>query len=174
MGASVCLRGAVKTFRSGIATIRAVEGVDLDVPFGQMVCIYGASGSGKTTLLNLIAGLDVPDVGEVTIGDLILTGLSDRQRARVRLERVGVVFQANNLIDEFTGGENVFIPLLAAGLPITVAKSSAADALECVGIGDPFDRRPGQMSGGQRQRVGIARALAGSRNVLVADEPTGA
>ncbi len=174
MGASVCVRGAVRSFRSGIETIRAVDGVDLDVPFGQMVCIYGASGSGKSTLLNLIAGLDVPDEGEITIGDLALTGMSDRQRAKVRLEHVGVVFQENNLIDEFTGGENVFIPLLAAGLPIDLGRSAAADALARVGIGDLFDRRPGQMSGGQRQRVGIARALAGSRNVLIADEPTGA
>ena len=116
----------------------------------------------------------MPDEGNVTIGDLALSGISDRQRARVRLEHVGVVFQENNLIDEFTGGENVFIPLLAAGLPFTVARRAAADALSWVGIGDLFDRRPGQMSGGQRQRVGIARALAGSRNVLIADEPTGA
>lgn len=174
MGASVCVRGVVRSFRSGVETIRAVDGIDLDVPFGHMVCIYGASGSGKSTLLNLIAGLDVPDEGGVTIGNLALTGMSDRQRARVRLEHVGVVFQENNLIDEFSGGENVFIPLLAAGLPISVARSAAADALACVGIGDLFDRRPAQMSGGQRQRVGIARALAGSRNVLVADEPTGA
>ena len=84
MGASVCVRGAGRSFRSGIETIRAVDGVDLDVPFGQMVCIYGASGSGKSTLLNLIAGLDVPDEGEITIGHLALTGMSDRQRARVR------------------------------------------------------------------------------------------
>jgi putative ABC transport system ATP-binding protein len=174
VGASVCVRGAMRSFHSGIETIRAVDGVDLDVPFGQMICIYGASGSGKSRLLNLIAGLDVPDEGEIAIGDLTLTGMSDRQRARVRLERVGVVFQENNLIDEFTGGENVFIPLLAAGLPMPMARSAAEDALGSVGIGDLFDRRPGQMSGGQRQRVGIARALAGSRIVLVADEPTGA
>jgi putative ABC transport system ATP-binding protein len=164
----------MRSFHSGIETIRAVDGVDLDVPFGQMICIYGASGSGKSTLLNLIAGLDVPDEGEIAIGDLTLTGMSDRQRARVRLEHVGVVFQENNLIDEFTGGENVFIPLLAAGLPMPMARSAAEDALGSVGIRDLFDRRPGQMSGGQRQRVGIARALAGSRIVLVADEPTGA
>lgn len=170
----ITVRGAVKSFRSGIETIRAVDHVDFEVQAGHMVCIYGASGSGKSTLLNLIAGLDVPEQGEIAIGDLTLTGMSDRQRAAIRLEHVGVIFQENNLVDEFTAGENVFIPLLAAGRSQTEATAEAVEALDSVGIAGLFDRRPQQMSGGQRQRVGIARALAGSRRILVADEPTGA
>lgn len=166
--------GATRQFRSGIETIVAVDQVDFEASAGQMVCLYGASGSGKSTLLNLIAGLDLPDAGIVRVAGREVSSLSERERAKSRLRHVGVVFQDNNLVGEFTAGENVVIPLLAAGYSPTSARREANEALERVGIAELFDRFPANMSGGQRQRVGIARALSGERRVLLADEPTGA
>ncbi|QXT64224.1 ABC transporter ATP-binding protein [Tessaracoccus palaemonis] len=173
-GAAIEVGGARRTFQSGIETIRAVDGVDLRVEVGTMTCLYGASGSGKTTLLNLIAGLDIADQGTVRVAGRDLSGTSEAERARIRLHHIGVVFQENNLVHEFTALENVVVPLLARGASLSEARDEAADQLARVGIAELADRLPREMSGGQRQRVGIARALAGGREVLVADEPTGA
>lgn len=173
-GAAIEVEGARRTFQSGIETIRAVDGVDLRVAVGTMTCLYGASGSGKTTLLNLIAGLDIADQGTVRVVGRDLSGTSEAERARIRLHHIGVVFQENNLVQEFTALENVVVPLLARGAALSEARDEAAAQLARVGIADLADRLPREMSGGQRQRVGIARALAGGREVLVADEPTGA
>lgn len=168
------VRDAVRRFRVGAETITAVDEVDLDVADGSFTCVYGASGSGKSTLLNLIAGLDTADSGEITVAGFAVTGASERSRAEIRLKAVGVVFQDHNLIAEFTAGENVYLSLLARRMSKADAIKEARAALDRVGIGNLFDRRPLEMSGGQRQRVGIARALVGGRRVLLADEPTGA
>ena len=168
------VEGAERTFQAGVETFLAVDGVDFRVMPGELACIYGASGSGKTTLLNLVAGLDVADRGAVKVGGLDLTTASQRERAKIRLYRIGVIFQENNLVHEFTAMDNIVVPLLARGTTYAEARSEAADELARVGIGGLAERFPGEMSGGQRQRVGIARALAGGRSVLVADEPTGA
>lgn len=170
----IAIRDVVRRFPVASETIVAVDGVNVDVTEGDFVCLYGASGSGKSTLLSLIAGLDVPDGGEIKVDGKSLAGLSENHRADLRLTSVGIVFQENNLIAEFTAGENVFLPLLARGYPRATAAQEAHDMLELVGIGDLFSRLPNTMSGGQRQRVGIARALAGGRRILLADEPTGA
>lgn len=168
------VEGVFRFFRSGIETIRAVDGVDLRVPAGEMACIYGASGSGKTTLLNLVAGLDVPEQGVVRVAGRDLTTTTQRDRAKIRLHNIGVIFQENNLVQEFTALENVLVPLLARGRPYPEASNEAAKELARVGIEGLAGRFPWEMSGGERQRVGIARALAGGRRVLIADEPTGA
>lgn len=164
----------VRAFQTGIETVTAVDRVSMTVRPGEFVCVYGASGSGKSTLLNLLAGLDVPDTGEVTIAGASINKLSESKRARLRLESVGVVFQEHNLLDELSAAENVMLPLLARRMARSDARGEAEAMLRLLGIESLASRRPREMSGGQRQRVGIARAFAGGRRVLLADEPTGA
>ena len=137
------------------------------------MCVFGASGSGKTTLLNLLAGLDLPDSGEVQVGGVNVGGLDESGRARLRLRTLGVVFQDYNLLEEFTAAENVALPLEAAGADAGPARDEAFGQLARVGLAGLEARYPHQLSGGQRQRVGIARALTGQRAILLADEPTG-
>lgn len=141
---------------------------------GEFVCVFGASGSGKSTLLNLLAGLDLPDSGEIQVGGYDVGRLDESGRARLRLRTVGVVFQDHNLLEEFTAVENVALPLEAAGMSPAAAETAARQQLARVGLDGLESRFPHQLSGGQRQRVGIARALTGDRAVLLADEPTGA
>ncbi len=147
---------------------------DLTIPTGTFTCLFGASGSGKSTLLNLMAGLDSATAGTITVCGTDVGALDEEGRARLRLERVGVVFQDHNLIEEFTAAENVMLTMEVRGEPTKVARTAAIDLLERVGLTGLSNRFPGQLSGGQRQRVGIARALAGERRLLLADEPTGA
>lgn len=168
------LRAASKAFTTGVDAVTALDSVDFDLDPGEVACIYGASGSGKTTMLNVLAGMETLDSGTVTVDGEDLTQRNEAQRADLRLHRVGVVFQSNNLLPEFTALENVVLPLLVKGHRRRVATLEASTALAAVGIEQLADRLPAQMSGGQRQRVGIARALAGEQRLLVADEPTGA
>lgn len=133
----------------------------------------GPSGSGKSTILNICAGLVQADSGLVEVMDQDLTSLSAGRRAQMRLTHLGVVFQDHNLIDEFTALENVMLPLLAQGYTKDEARREAQGALARLSVEELSRRRPTEMSGGQGQRVGIARALAGTKSVLVADEPTG-
>lgn len=170
----VVAAGLSKTFALQSETVQAVVQVDVTVERGEMVCILGDSGSGKTTLLNLFAGLERPTDGSLHVCGADLAGMDADDRAALRLRRVGVVFQDHNLLDEFTALENVLLPLEVAGWDREQARSSALDRLDRVGIRELADRYPRQLSGGQRQRVGIARALVGERELLVADEPTGA
>lgn len=163
-----------RAFGQGINRVVAVDHACLEFVGGDFVCLEGSSGSGKSTLLNIIAGLDKPDSGDVLINGESLSGMSEDIRARLRLQSVGVVFQDDNLIRELTALENVVLPLLALGNSLEQARSLARDGLERVGVAAVASRRPDFMSGGQRQRVGIARGLVGGRNILVADEPTGA
>lgn len=163
-----------KAYRSEVETVWAAYDVDFEACPGEFVCIYGASGSGKSTLLNLIAGLDLADSGEIQVSGVEVTTADERQRAQLRLETVGVVFQDHNLIEEFTVVENVALPLEARGKPAEAARVEAGDQLRRVGLEGLDNRLPRQLSGGQRQRVGVARALTGQRAVLLADEPTGA
>ena len=163
-----------KTFNVGEEVVVAVDAVTFEVSAGEFACVYGASGSGKTTLLNILAGIEVADSGEVLVAGHSMSGLSERDRADVRLRMIGVMFQTNNLLPEFTALENVSLPLMVRGLRRSDAAEVAQAALASVGLADLIDRLPAKMSGGQRQRVGIARALAGEQDLLVADEPTGA
>lgn len=165
---------ASKSYTLGEEVIVAVNGAELQVAAGEFACIYGASGSGKTTLLNLVAGIDTPESGEILFDGQPLSSLSEARRADTRLRGIGVVFQSNNLLPEFTALENVALPLLMRGVTSKEAEATAQRALASVGLADLGPRLPGKMSGGQRQRVGIARAFAGDQALLIADEPTGA
>lgn len=173
-GSIISCHDVHKVFIQPAEHVCALNGASFDVPVGSFVALRGASGSGKTTLLNIIAGLDTADTGQVVVLDRDLSELTERERTAFRLDNLGVVFQDNNLIDEFSAAENVMLPLQGLGLAAREARVSAMETLELMGIDELADRHPQEMSGGQRQRVGIARALVGDRRVLLADEPTGA
>jgi putative ABC transport system ATP-binding protein len=151
----------------------AARDVDLVAHSGELVCVFGASGSGKSTLLSLLAGLDLPDSGEIRVGGQDVAGMDESGRAQLRLGTVGVVFQDDNLLDEFTAAENVALPLEASGVDPGAARDEAVAHLVRVGLSGLEARYPQQLSGGQRQRVGVARGLVGQRAILLADEPTG-
>lgn len=137
--------------------------------------VFGPSGSGKTTLLRLLAGIDEPTAGTVTVNGTCLTELASDEATTFRRKHIGYVFQDTNLIPELTAWENVSLPLTVdRGITLDAARKHAEEALSIVGLGDLADRYPEELSGGQQQRVGIARAICGNREVILADEPTGA
>lgn len=147
-------------------------GVDLEINRGEMVCITGRSGAGKSTLLHLCAGLDRPDRGEVTLGGQAIHRLNDRRRARIRSRIVGFVYQAFNLLDHLTVGENVMLPEAFLARYGGGSQRRAAEILGRVGLADRFECRPGVLSGGERQRVALARALFVDPPLLICDEVT--
>lgn len=151
----------------------ALDGVSLDVYPGEIVGLQGPSGSGKSTLLHLIAALDEPSSGTVTLAGRETGGLRARERARLRLETVGMVFQRFHLLPALSARANVALPLVEAGMGKRERRSRAETLLERVGLGDRVTHTPGQLSGGEQQRVAIARALATDPPLVVADEPTG-
>ncbi|MFF2148061.1 ABC transporter ATP-binding protein [Kitasatospora sp. NPDC058190] len=165
------LRAVRKEYDSGQA---ALAGLDLEVAAGESLAVLGRSGSGKSTLLNLIAGLDRPSEGTVTVAGLRLDGLSEAALARHRRERIGMVFQFFHLLDDLTVTDNVLLPAQLAGLPRALARRRAAESLERLGIARHSSAFPGRLSGGERQRVAVARALMNRPALLLADEPTGA
>src|SRR4051794_39705577 len=167
-------RGVRKTFEAELAPVRALRGVDLDVARSEFVAIMGPSGCGKSTLLNLVAGLDTPDEGEITIADERITGRSEDDLARMRRRHIGIVFQFFNLLEGMTVLENVVLPAMIAGTKRKAAETRARDLLDLLGLGDKGAELPAVLSGGQRQRLAIARALANKPTLLLADEPTGA
>lgn len=173
-GPRILVEGAVRRFRLQAETIMALDGADLVARSGTMVCIHGPSGSGKTTLLNCIAGLDRLDEGRITVDGVDVAQLDTKASARMRLTTMGVVFQGDGLIEEFTAVENVTLPLEASGQKFVDVQEQAVAMLKRVGVERLAERLPRDMSGGQRQRVGIARALIGGRSILVLDEPTAA
>lgn len=157
----------------GSATIRAVDGVSLQIDSGEFVALLGASGSGKSSLLNLLAGLDSPTSGNVVVGDQDLAKLSRDELARYRRHVVGMVFQSFNLVPSMTLFENVELPLRFAEVDRSKRGGMAAQALEKVGLTGRVKHRPIELSGGEQQRVAIARALINQPTILLADEPTG-
>jgi len=173
MPAIVEVRDLYKSFTRGAEAIEVLQRLDLDVSAGEFLALMGPSGSGKTTLLNLIAGLDQPTEGSVTVGGLVISIMTESELARWRTRHVGFVFQFYNLLPVLTAYENVELPLLL--LPLTKAQRRAQveNALAIVGLSDRMAHRPGQLSGGQQQRVGIARAIVTDPTIIVADEPTG-
>jgi len=172
-GGIVTLKNISKTFYRGKEPIKVLEGLDLDVPSGSFEALMGPSGSGKSTLLNLIAGLDRPTGGEITVAGQNLTRMSDGQLAKWRSENIGFVFQSFNLIPVLTAAQNVELPLLLTDLGGADRKKRVATALRVVGLEDRMDHYPRQLSGGQEQRVAIARAIVNDPKIIVADEPTG-
>lgn len=160
-----------KEYPSGAGTLAVLQHVSFSVPQGTFVAIVGPSGSGKTTLLGLLAGLDVPTSGTVSLDGVDLTRLTEDERARLRGEKVGFIFQTFQLIPTLTALENVQVPLELRGEDGAPARARAL--LERVGLADRMDHFPSQLSGGEQQRVAIARAFSNSPRVLFADEPTG-
>jgi putative ABC transport system ATP-binding protein len=174
MGDVCSVVGVRKTFEAELAPVRALRGVDLDIVAGEFVAIMGPSGCGKSTLLNLVAGLDVPDEGTITIAAEDITGRSEDDLARMRRKHIGIVFQFFNLLESMTVLENVVLPAVIAGMKRKPAETRARDMLDLLGLGEKAKEMPGVLSGGQRQRLAIARALANEPTLLLADEPTGA
>ncbi|MGB5557593.1 MAG: ABC transporter ATP-binding protein [Paracoccaceae bacterium] len=162
-------QGLTKTYGSGSAQVRALRGVDVEIPSGQLVVLLGPSGSGKSTLLNILGGLDRATEGTAHFEDQELTEMSDRQLTQYRRHNVGFVFQFYNLMPSLTAEENVELVTEIADDPM-----EAAEALKLVGLGERTTHFPAQLSGGEQQRVAIARAVAKRPRVLFCDEPTGA
>ena len=165
--------GLRKTFEAEQAPIRALRGADLTVQEGEFVAIMGPSGCGKSTLLNLIAGLDVPDGGSISVAGTALSGMREDDLARMRRAHIGIVFQFFNLLEGMTVLENVALPAVIAGRSRRAAESRGRDLLDLLGVADKASSMPPSLSGGQRQRLAIARALANDPTLLLADEPTG-
>lgn len=168
----VKVRGASRTYNEKTIPVHALRRVDLDVHRGDFVSLAGPSGSGKSTLLNLIGGLDRADEGEVIVDDVSLSNMSENQLSDLRLEKIGFVFQAYNLLPVLTAEENVAFIMQLQGVPKSERRARARQTLASVGLEDLADRRPGDMSGGQQQRVAIARAIATKPVLLLADEPS--
>ena len=163
-----------KSYLMGKEAVPALRGVSLDICDGDMACLMGPSGSGKTTLLNIVGGLDEPGRGHVAIDGNDVVKMSEEKLARMRLERIGFVFQTFNLLNNFTALENVEAPMvLLKKLGRKERRQRALDLLEEVGLSDRIDHYPSELSGGQQQRVAIARALANDPSIIIGDEMTG-
>jgi putative ABC transport system ATP-binding protein len=171
-GDVIRLDGVTKTYQSDGPP--ALADVSIDVAAGEVVAIMGPSGSGKSTLLNLIAGLDKPTGGTVTVAGRRIDTLGEGALARFRARHIGIIFQFFNLLDDLTVEDNVLLPAQLAGASRRQARARAGELLARMGIEEHRNAYPARMSGGQRQRVAIARALVNSPAVLLADEPTGA
>jgi putative ABC transport system ATP-binding protein len=168
----IAVRNLVKTIRNGAREVEIVRGISFDVPSRQFVAIMGPSGSGKSTLLGLMAGLDAPSSGSISIDGIEITSLPENELAQLRGKKLGFVFQSYHLIPTLTAFENVLLPMEFSG-GSNGASDRAAQLLENVGLKDRRDHYPVQLSGGEQQRVAIARAFMMRPAVLLADEPTG-
>jgi putative ABC transport system ATP-binding protein len=167
------LRNLLRYYQMGDETVKALDGVDLNIGRGEYVSIVGPSGSGKTTLFNLIGGLDKPTDGNVFIDGVDISQLDAYELAWLRCRKIGYIFQSFNLIQVLTAVENVALPTVFAGTPTNEGTRKAEKLLEMVGLKDRIHHRPGELSAGQQQRVAIARALANDPAIILADEPTG-
>jgi len=162
-----------KAIQKSYGQLQILKNVDLEVKKGEIVTILGASGAGKSTLLNILGTLDKADSGIVTIGDTVVSNLSNRDLSAFRNLKIGFVFQFHHLLAEFNAIENVCIPALIAGTSRSAAEQKAQKLLERLGLGDRFSHKPNQLSGGEQQRVAVARALVNSPSLIFADEPSG-
>jgi putative ABC transport system ATP-binding protein len=171
--AIVQVRDLHKSFTRGTEAIHVLRDLTLDVGEGEFLALMGPSGSGKTTLLNLIAGLDQPTDGTITVGDNVISEMSESELARWRTRHVGFIFQFYHLLPVLTAYENVELPLLLLPMTKEQRRKQVENALGLVRLSDRMSHRPGQLSGGQQQRVGIARAIVTDPELIVADEPTG-
>ena len=165
--------GVTKTYAQGDQRLTVLKAVDFDVAAGERVGIVGRSGAGKSTLLHILAGLSDADTGTVAVMGQSLTNATAAGRARIRNARMGFVYQFHHLLPEFSALENVAMPLLVGGARFSSAADRARTLLADVGLAGRLDHRPHELSGGERQRVAVARALAASPAIVLADEPTG-
>jgi putative ABC transport system ATP-binding protein len=168
---AVTATALTRTYGDGDSAVHALRGVSLDLPFGQFTAVMGPSGSGKSTLMHLLAGLDTPSSGTVSVAGQDITAMKDRELTRLRRKHIGFVFQSFNLLPTLSAEENVVLPLAIAGKRPPADEISAL--ISRIGLTDRRDHRPAALSGGQQQRVAIARALITRPTVLFADEPTG-
>ena len=162
-----------KSYSDGHATIQVLNNVNLAVDKAEWIAIVGQSGSGKSTLLHLLGGLDQPTHGKVLLNGIDLNSISEQEKCHLRNHYLGFVYQFHYLLPEFSALENVSMPLLIRGLPVSAIKEQAMFLLDQVGLKDRIHHRPAQLSGGERQRVAIARALITKPLCILADEPTG-
>ena len=163
-----------KVYGEGPSEVNALREVSLAVDAGELVAVMGPSGSGKSTLLTIAGTLEQPTIGEVWVAGSAVSGMSRNDRARLRRQSIGYVFQDFNLLAGLTAAENVSLPLELDGMPAKAARAEGVRALEDLGLGERAARYPDELSGGERQRVAIARAAVGDRRLLLADEPSGA
>ncbi|MEY8495616.1 ABC transporter ATP-binding protein [Lachnospiraceae bacterium 29-91] len=164
-------RGLKKYYYSGENVTKALDGIDLDVCYGEFAAIVGTSGSGKSTLLHMLGGLDSPTEGTVRVGEKELNGMNDEELAVFRRRSIGFVFQQYNLVQTLNVRENITLPVLLDGG--TIDEDYCREIVTLLKIDEKLEQFPGQLSGGQQQRVAIARALAGKPSIVLADEPTG-
>lgn len=169
---AVSLADVTKTYHLG-EPVYALSTISLDIEHGSYTAVMGPSGSGKSTLMNLVGCLDTPTEGRVSVGGEYISELTDDEKARLRGETVGFVFQTFNLMPRLTAGENVSLPMVFRGRPRDERDERARKLLSQVGLGNRVTHQPNELSGGQRQRVAIARALANDPSLILADEPTG-
>ncbi|MGW8267614.1 MAG: ABC transporter ATP-binding protein [Longimicrobiales bacterium] len=171
-GALIRMRQITRTYREGSLDVLALRGVDLDIAQGEFTALAGPSGSGKTTLLNIVGVLDKPTSGRIEVAGTDITRLDRGEAADFRLEKVGFIFQAYNLVPVLTAMENAEFTLLLRGISAHERKAKVVPLLERVGLADMMDRKPHELSGGQQQRVAVVRALATTPDLILADEPT--
>ena len=169
----IALRDICRQFQVGDETVHALDHVSLDIHAGDYISVMGPSGSGKSTLLNMLGLLDQTNAGSYRFAGRELTTLPEEQRAQVRRDNIGFIFQSFHLIPRLTAAENVELPLVLTGMPASERKVKVQQALAGLGLADRADHRPAQLSGGQQQRVAIARATIMHAPLLLADEPTG-
>lgn len=169
----ISVRDLYKIYRVGDNRVHALDGVSFDIYKGEFVAIVGASGSGKSTLLNMLAGLEPPTKGEISIAGKRIDRLSESQLVAFRRTNVGFIFQSYNLLGTMNAEENVAMPLMFRGVRRSERLAKARKLMKLVGVLDQAEHMPNQMSGGQQQRVGIARALVSDPRIIFADEPTG-
>jgi lipoprotein-releasing system ATP-binding protein len=167
------MKGIRKVYNTGRVEVAALKGVDVQLKAGEFVSIVGPSGVGKSTLLHILGGLDKPSGGEIRVNGRPIEGLNDAQASSYRNKVVGFVFQFHYLMEEFSALENVMLPLMVRREARNKSHDWALELLEEVGLAERADHHPNQLSGGERQRVAVARAMAGSPQILIADEPTG-
>ena len=169
---AISCKNLSKTFLQGEQKVIGLDNVSIDIQSGEVVCLSGPSGSGKTTLLNAMGGLDTPDCGEIMVGNLRVDPMVKAQRADMRLNKIGFVFQAYNLIPVLTAQENIEFVMQSSGVPADLRHKRSSAILEEVGLQGLENRRPAQLSGGQQQRVAVARAIVSEPTLVLADEPT--
>jgi len=166
-------KNLAKEYSMGGQTLRALDGVQLDIRRGEYISLMGPSGSGKSTLFNMIGGLDKPSEGSVFIDEVDMAQLDANELAYLRCRRIGYIFQSFNLIPVMTALENVTLPMIFAGIPSDEAAEKGMGLLRTVGLGERLHHKPTELSGGQQQRVAIARSFANDPIIILADEPTG-
>ena len=169
----IVAKSLTRKYHAGDSQITALDALSIDIKGGEKVAILGRSGSGKSTLLNLMAGLDTPTFGSLSVNGKEPAALNSAEKAAFRLKEIGVVFQSFQLIEQRTAYQNIELPLILAGVPVSTRREKVHELLKSVGLEKRSKHRPNQLSGGEQQRIAVARAMVNDPQVILADEPTG-